>query len=215
MGAFSREQQDHELLSTFMFHWNNQQNSMPLKSFQLRDFEDKPELETLDRYGEFLRSDHARFWVGNHEDYYVSFKSIVISDTGPSRGLMKGCYHASCDSAQFNATQNQDFASLDLLEKVTQTAIDMLLDLTDAKCSRSSRKIMKHVFPSSNNNFEYTFYDKSTNTSIKGNNPYVKPRKTKTDEENSNTIAYYYTHYIYYYVVYYPLYYLPSLFYMG
>ena len=49
MGAFSRERQDHELLSTFMFHWNNQQNSMPLKSFQLRDFEDKPELETLDR----------------------------------------------------------------------------------------------------------------------------------------------------------------------
>ena len=206
-----------------------------LKSFQLGDMEDKPALPILSKYGEFLRSDHSRFWVANHDDYYASFKSLLISDTGPSRGLMKVCYHASCDSAQFNATQNQDFASMDLLEKVTQTAIDMLLDLTNAKCSgKSRRKIRKHVVTaasSSSSNFDYTFYDKTTNTSIKGNsNPYITNRTTKTNDDNkgkeakedkktSTTTYYYYSirpymHYIYYYVVY-PLYYIPSLFYMG
>eukprot|EP00093_Oithona_nana_P000102 00102.XXX_2075_1112_1 [CDS] Oithona nana genome sequencing. len=134
MAAFSRTRQDQELIDAFMFHWNQQPNPIELKSFQLGDMEDKPALPILSKYGEFLRSDHSRFWVANHDDYYASFKSLLISDTGPSRGLMKVCYHASCDSAQFNATQNQDFASMDLLEKVTQTAIDMLLDLTNAKC---------------------------------------------------------------------------------
>ena len=212
-----------------------------LKSFQLRDMEDKPGLPILSKYGEFLRSDHSRFWVANHVDYYASFKSLLISDTGPSRGLMKVCYHASCDSAQFNATQNQDFASMDLLEKVTQTAIDMLLDLTNANCSgggggKSRRKIRKHVVvtssSSSSSSFDYTFYDKTTNTSIKGNsNPYITNRTTKTNDDKKGkeeleeedkktpTSYYYYSsrpymHYIYYYVVY-PLYYIPSLFYMG
>ena len=210
-----------------------------LKSFQLRDMEDKPGLPILSKYGEFLRSDHSRFWVANHVDYYASFKSLLISDTGPSRGLMKVCYHASCDSAQFNATQNQDFASMDLLEKVTQTAIDMLLDLTNAKCSggggKSRRKIRKHVVvtsSSSSSSFDYTFYDKTTNTSIKGNsNPYITNRTTKTNDDKKGkeeleeedkktpTSYYYYSsrpymHYIYYYVVY-PLYYIPSLFYLG
>ena len=49
---------------------------------------------------------------------------------------MKECYHNACDNSAYNLTK-VTFASMDMLEKVTQTTIDMLLDVSNAKCART------------------------------------------------------------------------------
>ena len=70
-------------------------------------------------------------------------------------------FFAECDSALFNQTE-KNFASLELLSQVTQTTIDMLLDV------------------SSNANVnDYIFWDKNTNTSIVGPNPYIREETQK------------------------------------
>lgn len=52
-----------------------------------------PNVSHLQNHVSFLRSDHVRFWFANHQDYFASFPAIHLSDTGPSRGIMKHCYH--------------------------------------------------------------------------------------------------------------------------
>jgi len=44
-----------------------------------------PSEESLIRNTNFLRSDHIRFWFANNVDYYASFKSVHISDTGTKK----------------------------------------------------------------------------------------------------------------------------------
>ena len=46
-----------------------------------------PNASKLEKHAGFLRSDHVRFWFANHQDYFASFHSIHISDTGPARGI--------------------------------------------------------------------------------------------------------------------------------
>jgi len=190
----SREEDSH-LAALFNYHWLNNRSDHQIKPsssedknqstqtkdlLKLRVFElpaDEisnkfPNASSLGKHASFLRSDHVRFWIANHQDYYASFHSIHISDTGPARGIMKECYHNACDDAAYNLTK-VTFASLDMLEKVTQTTIDLLLDVSNAKCART--RPFQSEF--SRVKREFNFWDKRYNTALKGSDPFEQPPK--------------------------------------
>ena len=140
-------------------------NNFKLRSLELDELSNVfPTAEALARHITFLRSDHVRFWFAHHEDYFASFPCLHLSDTGPARGIMRRCYHGPCDDAHFNRTQT-NFASMDLLAKVTQTAIDMLMDFRGTSCGGGGR-------PMTSEPTNFNFYDKRTNEIIKGIDPY-------------------------------------------
>ena len=66
---------------------------MDIKVMELGTLGDNPSGDSLVNYTNFLRSDHARFWFSNHQEYYGSFKSVMVSDTGPARGIMQRYAH--------------------------------------------------------------------------------------------------------------------------
>ena len=71
-------------------HWNAQEEgNVGIKVMELGTLGDNPSGDSLVNYTNFLRSDHARFWFSNHQEYYGSFKSVMVSDTGPARGIMQ------------------------------------------------------------------------------------------------------------------------------
>ena len=71
-------------------HWNAQDGGdVGIKVMELGTLGDNPSADSLVNYTNFLRSDHARFWFSNHQEYYGSFKSVMVSDTGPARGIMQ------------------------------------------------------------------------------------------------------------------------------
>ena len=59
---------------------------------------------------------------------------------------MKECYHNVCDDSAYNRTK-VNFASMDMLEKVTQTTINLLLDVSDANCVKTMPNNRKVFFP--------------------------------------------------------------------
>ena len=86
LGLISRET-DESLKDLFRSHWDSQdecQQNIGIQTLQLpSDIDNRmPDLDTLGKYTSFLRSDHVRFWFVNHQDYYASFKSIQLADTG-------------------------------------------------------------------------------------------------------------------------------------
>ena len=86
LGLISRET-DASLKDLFWSHWDSQddcQQNIGIQTLQLpSDIDNRmPDLDTLGKYTSFLRSDHVRFWFVNHKDYYASFKSIQLADTG-------------------------------------------------------------------------------------------------------------------------------------
>ena len=108
-------------------------------------------------------------------------------------GLFQFLATQSCDAAIFNQTAN--FASMEVLKKVTQTTIDLLLDVADPKCTTndtSDRSNMaNHVasipedkmqepigdeLEGNKDNqgklYDYDFWDKKINGTIRGENPY-------------------------------------------
>ena len=71
-------------------HWNAlEDGNVGIKVMELGTLGDNPSPDSLVNYTNFLRSDHARFWFSNHQEYYGSFKSVMVSDTGPARGIMQ------------------------------------------------------------------------------------------------------------------------------
>lgn len=87
IASFSR-QFDSQLARRFQHHWKMNDEKFG-EEFKLRNFELKylsPESRNdeniLIEYANFLRSDHVRFWYGNHQMYNTSLKSILITDTG-------------------------------------------------------------------------------------------------------------------------------------
>lgn len=200
----------------FIHHWNSQEGSeadgLKLRHLQLphEDINSKfpSNASGLERHSAFLRSDHVRFWIANHQDYYASFHSISLSDTGPSRGIMRQCYHNMCDSAIFNATN--PFASMEMLQKVTQTTIHMLMDISNAKCQKS-----QPTYRSKTEIHQYLFWDKRTNSSIVGTNPYEEEEKEEEEftnldskQEKKQYFFYYFLpHFVPYFYPHYPVFY--------
>jgi len=85
-----------------------------------------------------IRSDHARFWTINNKHYTQSMPAVVLHDTGGHRGGMKECYHGPCDIYN-HKEKHKNNIQWDFLVKTTQTLIDVVRDLSEAKCK--SRKI--------------------------------------------------------------------------
>ena len=153
IGLISRETDD-SLTSLFHHHWkaqerhhqsNSSQHHIGAETFRLPPtiHDHVPDLQELQKYTLFLRSDHVRFWFVHREDYYASFPSIHVTDTGPSRGLMKDCYHNTCDNAAHNVSHH--FASMDMLVKVTQTIIDLLLGRIHVFLTKYLSKVLMYI----------------------------------------------------------------------
>lgn len=88
-------------------------------------------LDLLIPWLDLLRSDHARFWYHNL-DYPTSFPAVLITDTGPYRGVMQECYHKPCDSSSEN-TQLK-FADVKFLRQTCQALIDSVISLSQSSC---------------------------------------------------------------------------------
>ncbi len=156
---------------------------MPESEFSIK--EPAPNLETLAKHVNFLRSDHIRFWFANHQDYFASFPAMYVSDTGPARGIMKDCYHNTCDDAKFNAT-NQAFASLPMIAKVTQATIDLLIEFQDCQNYSNDTKLEDLEARNSRRlHYDFQFWDKTTNSSIISYNPKTSLSSLKTEDEDT------------------------------
>ena len=85
-----------------------------------------------------------------------------------------------------NAAYNEShhFASMDMLVKVTQTIIDLVLDTSNATCSASSRQVPKLTRPIA----DYIFYDKKKEIAIRGKNPFEKPEESEKEKLVDTTL---------------------------
>jgi len=150
ISLISRSEPEKFLASTLEKHWNNlyKEDDFKIfvtnepKKFKFRRFAvelpaSMPSLMTLTEYIHFLRSDHARFWYSNQTNYQLSLKSVLMTDTGPYRGLMKNCYHRDCDS--FRLMGKTGFANYEFLSMTVQTIIDTVTELSGATCHASKR----------------------------------------------------------------------------
>ncbi|XP_071548013.1 uncharacterized protein [Panulirus ornatus] len=88
-----------------------------------------PDMSTLKTHFDFLRSDHLRFWYVNDTRSFNTIPAVLLTDTGPYRGMMRQCYHGDCDGPlpQGNNT-------LGLLVKVTQALVWTMADLAQGRC---------------------------------------------------------------------------------
>merc|ERR1719193_1417297 len=96
-----------------------------------------PPVQELAKFGEFIRSDHARFWYSVEKGYISSLRSVLLTDTGPYRGAMRECYHNVCDTAENG--QKKHFANYDFFAKTVQLVIDTITDMSQAVCTKSKR----------------------------------------------------------------------------
>ena len=96
-----------------------------------------PDLMELTEHIHFLRSDHARFWYSNETSYQLSLRSVLLTDTGPYRGVMARCYHRECDSVRTETSV--PFANYDFLAMTAQTIIDTITEMAAAQCQGSRR----------------------------------------------------------------------------
>ena len=71
-----------------------------------------PSSPELVEHIQFLRSDHARFWYSNETGYRLSLPAVLLTDTGPGRGDMRGCYHRECDSGRAGRPAWADYTFL-------------------------------------------------------------------------------------------------------
>ncbi|XP_023335294.1 uncharacterized protein LOC111706611 [Eurytemora carolleeae] len=112
-----------------------------------------PPIKYMAKYAQFLRSDHARFWYSKEHMYTLSLRAVLLTDTGPYRGLMQQCYHQQCDSkrGKFKGV----FADFNFLSKTVQTVIDTITDMAGAECPASIRsQTMKRFAKSSETSWE-------------------------------------------------------------
>jgi len=86
MGVIGRQFYDQQLARRFRHHWRSrgeEEDAFKIRLLELSDVEAaEPDGDVLLKLGAFLRSDHGRFWFANHRDYFASFKSVLITDTG-------------------------------------------------------------------------------------------------------------------------------------
>eukprot|EP00095_Tigriopus_kingsejongensis_P009819 maker-scaffold239_size242058-snap-gene-1.27 protein:Tk09819 transcript:maker-scaffold239_size242058-snap-gene-1.27-mRNA-1 annotation:"hypothetical protein DAPPUDRAFT_306809" len=179
IGITSREF-DSQLSERFQHHWEQQSqpdwDQFKIKEFRLRQLGPEiPDPDTVGNLTNFLRSDHVRFWYSNNKDFFSSFKSIMVSDTGPSRGSMDICYHQVCDSAAFNGSL--PMTRLSFLAKVTQTLIDTVVDAADEFHHTLHDNDNHHYYNNKNNNDNHHHYNNNNNNN------------NNNDDDNNYTTA--------------------------
>eukprot|EP00745_Piridium_sociabile_P021780 TRINITY_DN33632_c0_g1_i1.p1 TRINITY_DN33632_c0_g1~~TRINITY_DN33632_c0_g1_i1.p1 ORF type:complete len:381 (-),score=70.21 TRINITY_DN33632_c0_g1_i1:35-1177(-) len=89
--------EDKGLLDSFHKEWLDKSQ----KQYEIEEFTiPQPILE----FSNFLRSDHAPFWLGGLD-------AIFITDTADFRGYMKKCYHKYCDTIERVTPSMMTFAA--------------------------------------------------------------------------------------------------------
>ncbi|XP_053202925.1 uncharacterized protein YfbL-like [Panonychus citri] len=78
------------------------------------------------RFRNFMRSDHAAFWNHRNRDFSVSLPAVLLTDTGPFRGVQRACYHEFCDDKNQITNENLDF-----LKRIVDTLISTVLNLAN------------------------------------------------------------------------------------
>ncbi|XP_074602345.1 uncharacterized protein LOC141856015 [Brevipalpus obovatus] len=61
------------------------------------------------RYRNFVRSDHAAFWNHKNANYSHNMPAVLLTDTGPYRGVSRACYHEFCDDLTHITQKNLEF----------------------------------------------------------------------------------------------------------
>lgn len=92
-------------------------------------------------FGNFLRSDHARFWEAN-------LTAVFITDTANFRGDMINCYHAQCDNLDVMLTED----NLRFLGKTADTlasTINTMAGVTETSGNRNNMPSGLLIFISS------------------------------------------------------------------
>jgi len=105
--------------------------------------------DTLIPWLDLLRSDHSRFWIHNLEEYNISLPAVLITDTGPYRGVMQECYHQACDSSLDNAKLK--FADKRFLARTCQALIDSTISLSQSVCHQIHSSQRRHQEPGTGN----------------------------------------------------------------
>ena len=92
LGIVNRGFDDSPLVNLFIKHWEYLQGDVKIRALPmtLKDGQEGgplsggifPDTQTLMNNGNFMRSDHASFWLANNRDFYASFKAVHLTDTG-------------------------------------------------------------------------------------------------------------------------------------
>jgi len=131
---------DAALRGIFMDRWaanGGERRGFRVEDFRMAGLTETPDLPQLVDHVNLLRSDHSRFWVGSHKEYFASLPAIVLTDTGPARGRMRQCYHAACDI--YNPKEKGSI-NWRFLGQTVQTLIDTVVSLSHAAC-RTRRRV--------------------------------------------------------------------------
>ena len=150
IAAISRHGVDDQLVNMLHKHWNKlhadkeymrEVVSNPEK-YRMKKLEtvlppSLPPLDYLANFTHFIRSDHVRFWYSNEFNFQGSFQSVLLTDTGPYRGMMRRCYHRECDTTRGQALD--EGIDLNFLAHTTQTVIHTVMEMSQAKCELSIR----------------------------------------------------------------------------
>merc|ERR1719150_2386606 len=186
LAVFNRDvSSDETLRAVFQEMWDK--NDGPGKGFGLENFKmaglsKEPNLTQLADHVNLLRSDHSRFWVGNHKNYFASLPAIVLTDTGPSRGKMRQCYHAACDIYNFRDSGDINWK---FFTQTVQSLIDTVVSLSHSSCR--TKRNYKH-FTSWDGAGDYLFKEKKNSPDVTNLNA-IKPNSTTESpmEERRNS----------------------------
>ena len=73
----------------------------------------------------------------NHTEAPETIPAVLLTDTGPFRGVMARCYHSPCDDIPDLLPAGSE--NLPFLAHTTQALVNTLVDLSGATCSGQPR----------------------------------------------------------------------------
>lgn len=85
----------------------------------------------------FFCSDHAKFWYP-HNRYHKTFASVFVTDVGPFRGELRGCYHQPCDNDRLLTNDNMEY----MARTIEVVMADMVLSKYKSIKLNSKRKVL-------------------------------------------------------------------------
>jgi len=132
-----RRHVDRHLAEAFQYHYRRLGDArFRAESYDVDLPAERPSDEVLYSHLEMLRSDHSRFWyasrLANQTAAPTTIPAVLLTDTGPFRGIMAECYHSACDDVEALMRRMPD--NLPFLKHTTQALVNTLVDLSGAQC---------------------------------------------------------------------------------
>uniref|UniRef100_T1JYP9 Peptidase M28 domain-containing protein n=2 Tax=Tetranychus urticae TaxID=32264 RepID=T1JYP9_TETUR len=127
IALISRRDYDDGLLEPFKKAWYTMPSQSKYKLLVIDPpIPQYPHFISAYRFRNFMRSDHAAFWNHRNRDFLASLPAVLITDTGPFRGVQRACYHEFCDDKAQITTENLEF-----LKRIVDTLIVTVLNLAN------------------------------------------------------------------------------------